>query len=335
MKIIGSERVFNVDNLLPFESKLFSLLKEHKIVFFSSGRSAIYNALKNEIKTSSLFFPDFYCNEMLNPILKAGIDVIFYSIKQDMSADLEIFNKIKNVKTIYINDYSGFRDNELFDFAKRRKMKIIIDRTHSLLSNFDFSKHIQIASLRKMIPVPDGGIILNGEYNYKKRERDYNFYSDKINSKLQRFIYETFSPNEKTEINYVRLSEMSEKNIKINSKNISLFSEKFFSAYDTYKAAALRRNNYSILLSSKEIKKRAIFKNLDSLIVPQSFPIFVSKRDIFKKKLSENNIFAPVLWRCENSISDSIINIPLDEEYDENDMYKTIRTIEKILKMEI
>jgi len=332
MKIIGSERIFISDYLLSGESRLFKSIREKIPAFFSSGRSSIYGAFKNEIKAKAVFFPDFYCEEMLKPIIKSGTDVVFYSINKNMTAELDVFEKIKNIKTVYINDYCGFRDNKLFELAKKKKMKIVIDRTHSMFSDFDFSGNLQIASLRKMFPLPDGGIILNGKHFNSKRERDASFYRDKINAKVFRFIYEEFSDDKNTEMNYVSLSEKSEKNIKINAKNISLFSEKFFSAYDADSASKKRRKNYSTLISYPEIRERAVFKKLDAKTVPQSLPILVSNRDSFKAKLAEEKIFAPVLWRCSNPVSESILNLPVDEEYSENDMKRMAGIICKILK---
>jgi hypothetical protein len=334
MKIIGSERFLNIDFLNTGESDFFKDLGKSNIKFFSSGRSAIYDFFKNEFSSSSVFFPDFYCMEMLNPIIKAGVNIVFYTVRENLTADTEILGRIKNVKWIYINDYCGFRDNGLVVFAKERGMKIIFDRTHSLYSKFDFSNDVQIGSLRKLLPVPDGGILLNSRRKDIKRKRDSSFYLLKLNAKLRRHIYEEFNSNEKIEMNYVRLSEESEKKIKINSKNISLYSEKILSAYDVKRSRELRRKNFKMLLSSKTIKERAVIKGLDSLTVPQSFPMYVEKRDEVKKILAKDRIFAPVLWRGENSISKRIINIPVDEEYTESDMIRIIQGIEKILKTE-
>ncbi|MDD3803942.1 MAG: hypothetical protein PHW02_06145 [bacterium] len=331
MRIIGSERMLDIKNIMKEENSFAEKLSLKRALLFSSGRSSIYY-LFSKLRQGEILFPDLFCNEMLNPVLKTDTSIAFYTIKDTLKADVETVSISKKTKYIYINDYCGARDEKLFEFAKKKNLIPVIDRTHSLLSDFPFGREIQLGSFRKILPVPDGGFLLNFEKRERARARDSSFYLMKLDAKILREIYEKHHNDPWYESEYVLLSEKAEKKIKINSKRISLYSEKIIYSYDIKKAAERRRENSEILLSFKEIKKRCPFKNPKLGVVLQSLPLIVDKRDTVKKLLAEKSVYAPVLWRGESSLSMRIINIPLDEEYNAEDMVRTGKSVTEALK---
>ncbi|MGE3063409.1 MAG: hypothetical protein AB7T10_07220 [bacterium] len=326
MRIIGSERMLDIKNLETADNKLYSEFKSREADIFSSGRSAIFS-LFSRLKQEEILFPDFYCREMIEPVLKTGTEIAFYTIKDDLVADTDSIIAPKRIKYIYINDYCGIRDYKLQEFAEKKRLIPIIDRTHSLFSNYPFDSGIQLGSLRKILPVPDGGFLINFKEKAIMGERDSSFYLLKLDAKILRELFERGSKDEGFEKEYVMLSEAGEKKIKINSKKISLYSEKVFSSYNIDSVAKKRKKNYRVLISHKEIKRICPIKSADSNVVFQSLPLLVDGRDAVKRRLADKSIFAPVLWRGDSSLSKRIINIPLDEEYSEEDMNRTAEAI--------
>ncbi len=327
MKIVGSERVLFFDKNVSEKNALFDKFDFNKKLFFSSGRAALKIIAKFlKKKRINLFFPDFYCEEMLNPFKEENIKIYFYHIKKNLKADTSFF-KEKNLKhfAIFITDYFGFADEQLIKESFNRKILTIRDITHSLLSNFDFkSCDIVTGSLRKIFPVPDGGFIFTSIKDITKKNLKKNsFYVEKIISKLYRYIYENYNINkEYYEKLYVSHSTIGEKLIENIPQKISIFTKNFLKFYDLEYSVKRRRENFLYLLSEKKIKNYAIFKDLPKDVVPQSFPLIIKNRDKLKESLTKDKIFLPILWRSKNPISKNIINIPVDEEYSIDDMKK-------------
>jgi len=335
MKILGSERII-YDNFKEEFQKPFQNFKFSRKYFYSSGRGAIKNVAyflkKNGYK---IFFPDYYCVEMLKPLKEENVKIEFYKILPDFKADLKFLKKIKKEKiALYIVDYFGFQDENLIKSSKESGILTVRDITHSFLSNFDFSSSdIVLGSLRKLFPIVDGGILFTNLKNFEmiKKNCKEDFYIKKLFSKLYREICENYKyKSDHFENLYLYYSIKGEESIGYTPKNISKFSLNLLKIYDFENASTKRKNNFNYLLLDPYISKKAIFKSLPKDVVPQSFPIKIKVRDIVKRELQKYKIFLPILWRCENEISKKILNIPIDEEYSKKDLSAVVDKIKKV-----
>ncbi|MEJ5306695.1 MAG: hypothetical protein WHT27_00110 [candidate division WOR-3 bacterium] len=337
MKIVGSERIL-FDNLKEDFEEPFQNFEFKKKYFFSSGRGALKNvAYHLKENDYQVFFPDYFCEEMLRPLLEENLKIKFYKIKNNLSSDIDFLTKEKSKKTaIFITDYFGFQDELLLKLSKEKGFLIVRDITHSLLSEFQFSSSdIVVGSLRKMFPLPDGGVLFTDLKNFKKiRKSSFeDYYIEKILSKLYREIFENYGyEKDYFEKMYVYYSQKSEKEIGEIPKNISRFSMNFLKIYDQKRSSQKRRENFNFLLTDDFIYEKAIFKHLPENVVPQSFPITIENRDFVKTELQKFKIFLPILWRCQNKLSEKILNIPVDEEYSKNDLKRTIEKIKLVLR---
>lgn len=337
MKIVGSERIifnnFKEDFQEPFQN--FDFRKKY---FFSSGRGALKN-LSFFLKENDyrVLFPDYFCEEMLKPLLDENVKIKFYKIKHNLLSDTDCLKKERKNKTaIYVTDYFGFEDKNLLNLSKEKGFLIIRDITHSLLSKFDFSSSdILVGSLRKIFPIPDGGILFTNlkDFRQMKKSSVENYYIDKLVSKLYREICENYRYEKKHfEKMYVSYSIKGENEIGYSPKHISIFSLNLLKIYDQERSSQKRRENFNFLLRDGFIYEKAIFKHLPENVVPQSFPIMIENRDFVKAELQRYKIFLPILWKCKNKLSEKILNIPVDEEYSKNDLKRAIEKIKSILR---
>ncbi|MEO0288615.1 MAG: hypothetical protein ABIN00_03170 [candidate division WOR-3 bacterium] len=336
MKIVGSERIL-FDNFKEEFEEPFQNFNFRKKYFFSSGRGALKNVAyylkENEYR---VLFPDYFCEEMLTPFLDENVDIKFYKIRNNLSSDTDSLKKEKSKKTaIFITDYFGFQDENLLKLSKEKGFLTVRDITHSLLSRFQFSSSdVVVGSLRKMFPVPDGGVLFTDLKNFKKfrKSSDEGYYIGKIVSKLYREIFENYGyEKDFFEKMYVYHSHKSEKEIGDIPKNISRFSLNFLKIYDIKRASQKRKENFNFLLNDDFVNEKAIFKNLPEDVVPQSFPIKIENRDFVKSEIQKYKIFLPILWRCQNKLSEKILNIPVDEEYSKKDLKRTIEKIKLVI----
>ncbi len=331
MHIIGSERLIDFSTLMKYENDFIEKIRNNGYIYtFSNGRSAIYNLMKKLKSVKTILFPDFYCPSMIIPIKIAKTHIITYKINSKFKAvKSDLLRNIKKCDAVFITDYFGQRDHVIYDIAKKFNKIIIIDRTHSLLSDFDKSGDYEILSLRKIFPVPDGGIILSKNKLAISPNRPIEkAYMEKSYSKILRYIYEKVDNSSIIEDYYVEFSQSSENNLLICNKEISPLSLHIINHYNINNAKGNRKRNYKHLLK-KLSGNRNIMVAMDEMpLVPQSMPVYIKKRNSIKSGLQKYNIYIPILWRSDKSFSKELLNIPIDDEYSINDMNK----ICKILK---
>jgi len=301
------------------------LAPDMNAAMLSSGRSASYCLFKSLKSPSLVLFPDFYCPSMLLPLKEAGHETHFYHIDRDFTADIDSLRPlIEQADMIYITDYFGFRDNALLDFLDNKGIRTVIDRTHSILSVFKSNGDYELASFRKILPVPDGGYFTGCPNQCALTEESTLFPIIKTYSKILRYMHEKADSSSEIEEYYVKYSTESERMISCRPSAISTLSSFIISHYPVRQSSAARRNNYNYLYS--ELKEYCPLKP-DSQSVPQSMPILIENRNKIKLLLQEKDIYAPVLWRCSNFISDYLLNLPCDEEYGIDDMKRIVMSL--------
>ncbi len=155
-----------------------------KLIFFNKGRDAILFGLKHlKIKKQNLILiPGYICGSLTKPILDNGYKIEYYDINKDFSINFNYLKKTienKNIACLIIVHYFGLMTDieEIYKLCKQHKIEIIEDYCHSFFSRFlreekDILSTIKIYSIRKNIPVFDGGAIEISNLNVK---RDPNF----------------------------------------------------------------------------------------------------------------------------------------------------------------
>ena len=158
----------------PSIGALFSKVEKidtQQLIFFSHGRYALLECIKNFKlkKGDGIVIPAYMCNSTLEPIRKFGLKIFYVDVNKNLTPSIENIKKIskrETIKALLLVNYFGFElDTEaIFQFCRDNKVKIIEDFSHSFYSNLftsvDFMKSdAQIFSLRKNLPVQDGGVL--------------------------------------------------------------------------------------------------------------------------------------------------------------------------------
>lgn len=327
MRVIGSERAIDFTVLGKPNDFLGKISEKAHMYTYSSGRNAIYNLMKH-LACKRILFPDFYCPSMLIPLKMAKKSVIFYRINRHFSAvksDYE--NKLRQCDVVFIADYFGQRDLWAVDTARHGNKTIIIDRTHSLLGTFDVHGDYEIASMRKLFPVPDGGIVIShsGRMPVKTtKRRTEEFTLHKTYAKILRYMDEHINHSPALEQYYVQYSQSSEQSMQLGDYDISPLSLHIVNHYPVDTAIKNRKRNYQYL--HKHMDNHACMP-IEMPPVPQSMPIYINRRSRIKKYMERWGIYAPVLWRSSKSYASQLLNLPIDEEYSNEDMKRLIKVL--------
>lgn len=332
MRVIGSERAIDFTVLGEGNNFLNTLSDKGYLYTYSSGRNAIFNLMK-QLREKRILFPDFFCPSMLIPVKMAKKTIVFYRINRHFKAiksDLE--KKIKACDIVFITDYFGQRDTYTVELASYYNKTLIIDRTHSLLGNFPQHGDYEIASLRKLFPVPDGGIIISNGRKLRtssKQRHTETFAAHKAYAKMLRYIDEYVEHSPLIEQYYVQYSQSSEQSMQLGNYDISPISRYIVDHYPVESAAWNRKRNAEYLISHMN---NSIEIPIDVMHTPQSIPVYVNKRSAIKEYLHGLNIYIPVLWRNSKSFSRNLLNIPVDDEYSIDDMKRLIKGINSAVR---
>lgn len=164
-----------------------------KLLFFPLGRDALIYGLKllNIKPNASIIIPSFICNSFISPLKSVGYKLIFIDVDEDMNMDSDkILKLLKNntdIEAILVVHYFGFLSNinDIVSLCKNFKVRVIEDCAHGFLSSHnktDFGSFgdISIFSMRKTLPVSDGGALI---INQKSKKNLFFYYKNHISAR--------------------------------------------------------------------------------------------------------------------------------------------------------
>ena len=347
-----------------------------KLIFLNKGRDAILFGLKhlNIKKQSLILIPGYICSSLTRPILDSGYKIEYYDINKDFSINFNYLKNTienKNISCLVVVHYFGLLTDieEIYELCKQNNIELIEDYCHSFFSRFlmeekDILLTTKIYSIRKNIPVFDGGAIEISNLNFKRDliikyfciEDFFLLLVRSIEFFINRFrlsnLYSDFF--QKIKINMRKLK--SKKNIlklSISKKHINnpsfmlrkyLMDEKYL-----HKSCLNRINNYNFFLG--ELQKLGLNKNLFGIknrSVPQFFPILLDSSNKFlfeflKKKGIETikwpNHEMPKMIQKEkikfansNFLNENIILLPVHQSLSQENCKRIITLITTFLK---
>lgn len=339
MKEIGSEFSYEAYNLGQGQRPLFS--DDGFMVF--SGRTAIETILKNEPMIRSALLPSYCCDSMIEPFRKAGIKVSFFSVNYDNGLKIEI-DELLDVDCLLWCNYFGYRISmpDLSILINQGGI-IIEDITHSFLSieqNHEQS-HYLVASLRKWEPILSGGYCVTRKNLLKSIPAvspPALFVEQKKKAMQMKSKY--LSGDSSVEKNiFLHMFAESNEWLKNNYSNLTIdeYSKHFLLNTDYEVHRRKRIKNAQVLYEG--LKKNSNIEFLypiEQLDCPLFVPVIIQngKRDAFRKRLIENNIYCPVHWPrpnadCQSNLYDIELSLICDQRYTENDMKRIIEVLNK------
>ena len=347
---IGGDFELTRDVLLGPEHNNSTLFRKNKeyVIFTDTGRSAIYLALQQIISKKENFvawIPFYCCKTVIQPFIQLGFEINYYSMGYDLDSPLGLPEKLSDAVILYIH-YFGKENVSLGNYIKKQRKKghhfiVIEDMVQTCLSrNYGKSGDFLIDSLRKFLPVPDGGIVKsNIKMHNTCSSPNESFISTKIISKFIR----GYKGNEKI---FLDLYEKGEDiiNGEITSRKMSRISNFLLKRINIKDIQSKRLDNWKKLLkyfNTGSITSDIIsplYKDLKKGDVPIGFPVIVNdgQRDKFKNYLRKNRIFCAIHWELNKNaipsdclldfkLSKSILTIPVDQRIDDKKLDYTIR----------
>jgi hypothetical protein len=134
-------------------------------IYVESGRQAL-GLVESELRGhghTQIHVPSYLCDSMISPFHMAGWTLRQLPVDSDLAVDpAELLSQVTEGLLLHA-PYFGRQDSPAMLAAlktlQRRGVVVIVDETHRLFSGPSQVADIRVASLRKMLPVYDGGYV--------------------------------------------------------------------------------------------------------------------------------------------------------------------------------
>ena len=303
-----------------------------------SGRTALYAVLEHGIKNlgwKNVFIPEYFCHEVINYQKKLPINIKIYKdgpyVDRFNSDEFQEIDQTENV--ILIVNYFGVQTPKKLLF---KNAYVIEDHTHSLISDWvvNSNAHFCIASLRKSMPIPTGGIYWSPkglklpEKNVGNENFIFSSFFMKLSGMFLKTDYLKGENIEKSDFRKLYLdSESMFGDVEIQGM-LPEYGEKLVHSIPLNTINKAKRENYKILQEKLYGKFYLLNVLTDTMETPLGFILLMKnkeERDHFKSYLIEKSVYPAVLWpnQVENDaidFSEKFIFLHCDFRYTTEDI---------------
>lgn len=322
-------------------------------VYYSLCREALYDiAIALGKSGGKVLIPAYTCQTVITPFEEAGWDCGFYPIKKDLRIDLHgLVDAVAQYRPdlLVAHPYYGmdFNDEEIdvLNRIKGQGVIVVLDLTQCIFSSksYPFASFI-VGSYRKWMPIPDGGYLLNLSDSVRITQpeiENVEFTDREIAAMYLRGQYFENGEQRMKAIS-IRLNKAADRLAEHNISpcRMSQVAYNLFTKEDFGKNQRVRYDNYTLLFQNiRESEKisKVCHKPSEVTTAPLYFTLYVEERSALQRLLTQDSIYAPVIWPVENEkvlineevryIYDHILAIPCDQRYDKSDMLRAVEII--------
>lgn len=324
---------------------------------FMCGRTALDYIIRDavvDMGLESVLLPSYCCHTMIEPFLKNGIRIRFYSVKIGEKGFLRELPEPDKNEALYLMPYFGFEDLDVYEKSQIKQWKFcILDNTHScfidsVIQYEDLNIKYVFASYRKWAN------IIGYAAAYKVGS-DFRFLPEFVSSKTYLAIKEQACHKKKLYIEensgnkdeFLHLYKEAERMLDVDYVDHAAL-EAGIAAYEQFnrvKMKKCRRENAKFLLRELgRLENVGIpFTSIKKDDCPLFVPILLQEdlRNHLRAYLIEKGIFCPIHWPIspvhelgieEKKIYRQELSIICDQRYDLSDMQKIIDYICGFLK---
>lgn len=316
---------------------------------YADGRQALIHLYQTQ-GWQRLWVPEYFCYEVVESLKQAGLDIRFYADYPGYTDDIKTLEAIqkngyfKPTDAILRVNYFGTRSHRSPE--KLSVAAVIEDHTHDLIGGWAKNSRADwcIASLRKSLPIPEGGILWSpvgltlptAPVTSEENERIASIRWEAMKLKTRYLAGEDVEKSA-FRAGYVDTEEYFDTAPICAIDDTSREYLRTFDIQDWYRR---KRENWEIL---REIKKDGV-----KVLKPEDYGCYpfslilqfddINKRDIVRKTLIEKCIYPAILWSVPPTgdgeifvFSRTMLSIHCDARYSKEDILTMKSIIESIL----
>ena len=295
-------------------------------VLLNTGRNALEWILLSLGKARKVYLPYYTCDVVLEPLKRQNISWQFYRINERLEVDEEVC--LGKDEYIIVNNYYGIKDAYIDQIVAKYGSKIIVDCAQAFFAPV-LPGMKMFYSPRKFVGVADGGIAYGVTSSLTELEEDVSYlHSAHLFIRKELGAEEGFAS--------YRKDEDCLDNQKV--KRISSFTEDILNHIDYQEIVRKRRVNYQILEEALDSSNLLTLPTFESFNAPMAYPYMVENGAVLRKKLIANKVFVPRFWPNEcipnaivggKNLSETILPLPIDQRYGEEEMERIVQVIKR------
>ena len=353
-KIINHSYYYDLDpgSLSVVKDSVFDYLSRYNTLYLDCGRAAL-KAVSILYKNAEVLLPDYTCSSVIQGFSSFG-KINFYHINDDFSIDFKSLEAVvtPKVKLVCVVQFCGKllsveQREKLLELKNKYGFMIVEDTTHSFLSSPLTFGDYGVCALYKWFPSPCGGVLYSKEKLDKKLYENLEQRHDP--QRVYAMIMQFFIRNGLTaDTNLIDKyfdkfdSELTEKYNKTERLTKMPDFDKFvLSCFSVAEIRKRRISNVKTLMENINFDAvKPVFNDIGNNDCMFVYPIYLKERDSLKNYLAQNKVFTAVYWNIKNipqlrsntdSIkrSERILALPVNHNYDSNDMVLMAELINK------
>lgn len=324
--------------------------------FGGSGRDALRALLAFGVRHRHwrrLWFPSYFCQKVVASVLSVGLEVRLYADSPFNPAPVGMYLPFRAGDVILIPNYFGLRaKNWLSDAPKG--VEIVEDHSHDLGASWAYQSTADwcIASLRKTLPIPDGGVIWSPRGHRLPPTAAVTpcrqaAAARKLSAMVLKWFYLSGHPIDKQR--YRNLTDEAEAHIADGDvSGITLWSCEMLRAFPFQRWRDARRTNYAALaqalpsISGCRLVKPE-YEN-DRGCAFSAILLFDTavQRDKLRTSLLAHDIYPAILWPMERPVMDGgpdadraeagrMLSISCDHRYSPQDMQRVAALVQQAI----
>lgn len=316
--------------------------------YYADGRQALIHLYRSQ-GWQRLWVPEYFCHDVIASLKEAGLNLRFYADYPGYWGDGKTLEAIQRNGFFKQGDALlrvNFFGTRSYRSVEKLNIPVVEDHTHDLIGGWAMNSQADwcIASLRKTLPIPEGGMLWSLVGLRLPKQPDTSEENERIavtrweamNLKARYLAGEEV---EKTAFRagFVDTEEYFDRAKVSSLDKASLEYLNMFDVRDWYNK---KRENWELL---KDIKKDGV-----KVIKPENMGCYpfslvllfdsMDERDRVRKKLIAHQIYPAILWNVPSptegeifKFSRGMLSIHCDGRYTKEDILQMKSIIESIL----
>lgn len=342
---IGSEFNLSLGELDVKENNLFSYMQRYDTKWFDYGRSAI--RYLSRLSHKKVLLPEFVCESVIHcfPVDK----ICFYQVNEKLEIQVEdLLMKIdETVGMVYVIHYFGYLQDEnvikkIRQYTNNYSIILVEDLTQSLFSEHNLFGDYGVASVRKWMPTPQGGVLFwkkgtKGSVDEELISKNQN--NNRAYAMILKELYLSREYNTNKKYREMFIACEAQVDLQKEIMQMSDLSHYLISCVDVMDLISKRKCNAKRLregMANIAIRGIKEFRNNECPLV---YPVRVKNRDDFRKYLIEHQIYCAIHWPFDGVCAkerknaeknaETLISLPIDQRYGFKEIDYLINAIKK------
>lgn len=314
---------------------------DHGAILLRSGRDAL-KAVAREYSGVTVFLPALACDSMVVPFHLYKHKVVYYEVQSDYRVDYDnllelLFKESGTVLLLYMNYFGNLSvSDEQLEFIEHQYPNVVFieDRTHDLIyrRQNNFEPDYTVASLRKWMNVPDGGLLWT-ETPLKNNtfSEDTTFFENRRKAQCMRAeFFRSGDEDIKTEYRRIFSTVTNQIDVDMLPGRMSEYAYQMAINSDWNAIRVDRERNATILTDILGSCCKVKFIQNDTYKSNLYVPILIDNRDLIQRNLAAKGIFTTLIWplsdeqkeHCEVAkyTEHHMLGIPCDQRYSAEDV---------------